>query len=68
MSGSRKSVWLTLEGDVSLRIDRDDLHYFTTPPEQLRGRTVIARGWPHRGAEGGPVIRIRHPAALEVVH
>ncbi|MDO9371209.1 MAG: thermonuclease family protein [Gammaproteobacteria bacterium] len=68
VGGSRKSVRLTLEGGVSLRIERDDLHYFSTPPEQLHGRTVIVRGWPHPGAEGAPVIRIRHPAALEVVH
>lgn len=68
VGGSRKSVRLTLEGGVSLRIARNDLHYFSTPPEQLHGRTVIARGWPHPGAEGAPVIRIRHPAALEVVH
>lgn len=68
VGGSRKSVWLTLEGGLSLRIERDDLHYFSTPPEQLRGRTVIVRGWPHPGRDGGPVIRLRHPAALEVVH
>ena len=68
VGASRKSVWLTLEGGVSLRIDRNDLHYFSTPPEQLHGRTVIARGWPYPGTKGGPVIRIRHPAALEVVH
>lgn len=65
---NRSSVWLTLEGGLALRIERKALHYFPTPPEQLRGRTVIVRGWPHPGADGGLVMRIRHPAALEVVH
>ena len=68
VSEGRKSVWLTLAGDVSLRIDRNDLHYFSTPPAQLHGRTVIARGWLHPGTDGGSVIRIRHPAALETLH
>lgn len=63
---SRKSIWLTLEGDVALRIARDDLHYFTTPPTQLRGRTLTVRGWPHADIRGRLVVRVRHPAALEI--
>ncbi|MDP1708605.1 MAG: thermonuclease family protein [Gammaproteobacteria bacterium] len=66
VSESRGSVWLALEGNVALRIARDDLHYFSTPPEQWRGRTLTVRGWPHADTTGRLVIRVRHPAALEI--
>ena len=64
---SRKSIWLKLEGNVALRIARDDLHYFSTAPTQLRGRTLTVRGWPHTDSRGQRVVRVRHPAALELM-
>jgi endonuclease YncB( thermonuclease family) len=67
VSESRRSVWLTLEGGIALRIARDDLHYFTTPPAQLRGRTLTARGWPHADKAGRLIVNLRHPAALETL-
>jgi micrococcal nuclease len=66
IGNSRKSVWINLEGAVALRIDRDDLHYFDNVDFQhLVGRTVTARGWLHP-YRGRTLMRIRHPAALEI--
>ncbi len=65
---SAKSVWLNLEGGVALRIARDDLNYFAALPlERLENQMIVARGWIYPGRRG-PVMRIRHPAALERVH
>jgi len=65
---SRHAVWLDLEGGVALRIDRDDLPNFRAwrPQDQL-GKRVQARGWLHRD-KGGPRMKIRHPAALQVLN
>ncbi len=63
---STRSVWLNLRGDVALRIDREDLRYFSElPPRALKGRAVIARGWVYTSG-GQPRMRIRHPAALRL--
>lgn len=62
---SRKSIWLNLDGNVSLRIDREDLPYFKGYDlEQMKNRRVLARGWLHPQKRGS-MMRIRHPAALE---
>ncbi len=64
---SRKSVWLNLDRQLALRIARDDMAYFTAyRPDELRGRTVIARGWLSRYKDQA-VLRIRHPVALQVL-
>ncbi len=64
---SRKSVWLNLSQRVALRVARDDMAYFTHyRPEQLQGRTVIARGWLSRYKDQ-QIIRVRHPASLELL-
>lgn len=64
---SRKSVWLDLEGGAALRIDRQDLHYFTDiKPLELENRDVIARGWVHHEIDR-PVMRLRHSAVLQVL-
>lgn len=66
---SRGSRWLDLEGGVSLRILKEDLAYFRDFPfEGLAGREVLARGWlsPRQDGRGGAVMRLRHPAALEL--
>ncbi len=62
---SRKSIWLNLAGDVALRIAREDLPYFKGYDlERMENHKVLARGWLHP-QKSGPVMRIRHPAALE---
>jgi len=63
----RKSLWLNLEGNVALRIDDKDLHYFSTlQPEHLKDRQIIARGWLYTFKDQLRM-RVRHPAALEVL-
>lgn len=65
---TRGTVWVDLEGGVSLRVPRPDLlHFRDHPLPPLEGRTVIARGWliPRPGRSGG-MIWFRHPQALEV--
>jgi len=72
---SRRSLWLNFqprpgEGPregVAVRIARDDLQWFTgEPPQSLRGKTIIVRGWmsPYKKQS---VMRLRHPASLEIV-
>lgn len=63
---SRSSLWLELEGNVALRIPKQDLHYFSSyDPKGLAGKTVEARGWLtfHRGKWR---MSVRHPAALQI--
>lgn len=62
---TRNSTWIDLTGKLSLRIDREDLEYFSTGYfDQLQGRRIIARGSITPRARG-PMMQIRHPAALE---
>jgi endonuclease YncB( thermonuclease family) len=60
----RGSLWLELDGGLSLRIARGDLAYFERPPRDWLHRTVVARGWlAWRGHR--PVLRLRHGADIE---
>lgn len=72
---SRRSLWLNFRprpGDgpregVAVRIAREDLQWFTgEPPQLLRGKTIIVRGWmsPYKKQS---VMRLRHPASMQVV-
>ncbi len=64
---SKKSIWLNLSPKVALRIDRGDLGYFAgTDVEKLDGRELVARGWITPFKNGEFVMRVRHPAALEM--
>ena len=64
---SRKSIWLNLTGNVALRIARSDLRYFPGYDwDNLGGKTVIVRGW-IRSQRGDLQMRVRHPAALEIL-
>ena len=68
VGNSRKSIWLNLNGNVSLRIDRADLPYFKEYDlERMKNRQVLARGWLH-SQKSGLVMHIRHPAALEWIN
>ncbi len=65
LSQGRDSLWLDMEGRISLRIDRDDLPYFVdSPPHSYVGSEVRARGWLYR-SRGNARLHIRHPVALE---
>lgn len=64
---SKKSIWLNLAGNTALRIDRKDLRYFQNlKPESLLDKTLIARGWLYSYNEEMR-LRIRHPAAIEII-
>lgn len=64
---SAHSLWLDFEGGFAVRIDRADLKYFhTLDVDALDGKTVLVRGWIH-ARRGKPLMRVRHPAALEIV-
>lgn len=63
----RKALWLQLTKRVSVRIPHDDAPHFTKhPPDELKGRRVLARGWvtPRRSGVG---MTIRHPSALRII-
>lgn len=67
VGNSRYAVWLDLEGGVALRIERDDLHYFSDwHLQDLLGKRVLARGWLHR-EKNELRMNIRHPSALQVI-
>ena len=64
---SKNTLWLNLAPRMALRIASEDMHYFTDyKPESLRGRDVVVRGWITRFKNGDYVMRVRHPAALEL--
>lgn len=65
---SQCCVWLDLEGDVALRVDRDDLGNFPGYDFYgFEGEQVTARGWLYE-RNGELRMQIRHPAAIESVH
>ncbi len=65
---TRRSIWLQLDGLVSVRIAKQDLGYFDAvlAVRQLAGRHILVRGWLHP-THRGLMIRARHPAALELL-
>jgi endonuclease YncB( thermonuclease family) len=72
---SKKSLWLNftrLPGEgrregVALRISRDELGYFRDwDPRELQGKRIVVRGWLARH-QRQLVMRLYHPAALEIL-
>jgi endonuclease YncB( thermonuclease family) len=61
---SRKSLWLSLDTGMAVRIARRDLHYFTdTDLHGLKGQSVVARGWLSYDGQRYQTT-VRHPSAL----
>ena len=64
LRNTRRSIWLYITGDVSLRIDRNDLGYFSeVPSARWIGKEIVASGW-LVSYRNGLYMRIRHPSAL----
>jgi len=64
---NRRGFWLDLKGLLSLKINKDDMAYFSGYKLRgLVGKSVTVRGWIHRN-KWGLWMRIRHPAAIEVM-
>lgn len=64
---TRRTLRLELDGRLAVRIPRADLIYFVGHDlGGLRGRTVLVRGWLHRGRRG-LFVRVHYPTALEPV-
>jgi len=65
---TRRSLWLELADGPSLRIAGTDLGRFDYPdPATLPGKEIEARGWLYL-YRGQLNMRIRHPAALRIMH
>lgn len=62
---SKHTVWIELDGPLTLQISRKDLPYFTAL-DSLPGADIEVRGW-IRQAEGGLRMSLQHPAALTVI-
>lgn len=63
----RYSHWLELDGNLTVRIDHDDLASFSEPEIlDLNGAEVEVRGWLTQGKDG-PRVRVRHPTSLRRV-
>lgn len=60
---------IRLENRLTLRISRKYLGYFASSlPDNLAGRTVLARGQLQSDASGSELyMKIRHPSALQVI-
>ena len=69
---SRSAYWLNMGHHFALKIKKSDARYFISAPiKQLTGKTLIARGWiypTHYKGKNELRMRIRHPAALDVVN
>ena len=71
---SKRSVWLNFprrpgeaprEG-VAVRIAREDLQYFSGwQPQSLQGKTITVRGWVSKYKKQ-LVLRVRHPASVQI--
>ncbi len=64
---NRGRIWLRLSDKLALRIEKRDRRYFPAGMlEKLLDKRVIAKGWmfPYRD---GLDLRLRHPAALEII-
>lgn len=67
LSESRSSLWFNLEGNVALRIKRDDLSYFNEPDLRgLEGKMIQARGWIYK-KDNEFRIRIRHSSDMVLI-
>jgi endonuclease YncB( thermonuclease family) len=66
MQWTRHQLRIELQGGLVARISSSDLGNFAAGYlESLAGRRVELRGWVKPG-QGGPSIRVRHPAALSL--
>jgi endonuclease YncB( thermonuclease family) len=67
VKNTRRSTWIELGSNLSLRIAREDSAYFTPVDlDHLGGEGVEARGYVH-SYRGRTQIRIRHPADLRIL-
>jgi endonuclease YncB( thermonuclease family) len=62
---SKHTVWIELDGPLTLQISRKDLPNFDSL-DSLAGTDVEVRGW-IRQVEGGLRMSLQHPAALTVI-
>jgi len=64
---AKKWIWILFSDKASLRIARDDAHYFEKGYlASLAQKKVVVRGWLTQ-RKGRWSIRVRHPASLKVV-
>ena len=64
---SKKWIWISFSEKSSLRISRDDSHYFDKGLwSSLAQKEVVARGWLTQ-RKGRWSMRIQHPAVLKIV-
>lgn len=64
---TKKSLWLELSPHFSIRIAHDDLEYFKQHrPEHWEKKKIEVRGWvnSHKGRLN---MRIKHPAAIQII-
>lgn len=61
---SKRSIWLTLEGDVALRIARRRAGEFTTLLDGIVGKRIEVRGWLY-SRKGGLTMSLADPAMVK---
>jgi len=65
MHESRHTLWVDLDGPLTLQINRRDLGYFDTM-QTLIGKDVEVRGW-IKADRDGLRLQVQHPAALQTI-
>jgi endonuclease YncB( thermonuclease family) len=63
----KKYIWLNFGESVAAQVHKDDLRYFTDASfDMLKDKTIAIKGWlfPYKKQM---VMRLRHPASLEVM-
>jgi micrococcal nuclease len=64
ISQSKKAFWITLQGNLKIRIANKDLLYFDKHSlNQLKNKNIRIRGWLHPRKKGY-FMALRHPSAL----
>lgn len=64
---SSRGQWFELAAGATVYVDTPDLRYFEPGfLEHMQGKKVRVRGQVHE-TPGGPALRVRHPAVMEIV-
>lgn len=64
IGAGRQNIWINLQGQFALRVEKDDLHYFKDWNfSELVGQRLEAAGWIYQ-RKGQLRMQIRHPSAL----
>lgn len=68
---SRRNIWLSLPSNLAIKIDREDLKYFTSwQPRELLHKHIETSGWIYAYNDKGKSelrMQVHHPAIIRII-